>query len=126
MGNRIFVSVVVMLWTGTMSWLMIARILPPFFQGEPPAHGSLVREEPTCWEIQYGEQRVGYAVSQAVPGAGGTTEVHSRLLLEDIELKELAPQWMGSLVRVLGEVTVDIRTALALDSLKNLTTFTTK
>lgn len=126
MGNRIFVGVVVMLWTGTMSWLLVARILPPFFQGEPPSHGSLIREEPTCWEIQFGDRRVGYAVSQAVPGAGGTTEVHSRLLLENIELRELAPQWMGSLVRVLGEVSVDVRSAMTLDSLKNLSTFSTK
>ena len=40
MGNRIFVGVVVLLWAGTMSWLMVARILPPFFHGEPPAHGA--------------------------------------------------------------------------------------
>lgn len=126
MGNRIFVGVVIMLWTGTMSWLMIARILPPFFQGEPPTHGALVREDPTCWEIQYNDRPVGYAVSQAVLGSGGTTEVHSRLLLDDIELKELAPQWMGSLVRVLGQVSVDIRTAITLDTLKNLSTFSTK
>ena len=38
MGNRIFVGVVVLLWMGTMSWLMVARILPPFFNGEPPGH----------------------------------------------------------------------------------------
>jgi hypothetical protein len=126
MGNRIFVGVVVMLWAGTMSWLMIARILPPFFQGEPPTHGALVRDEPTCWEIQYEEQPVGYAVSQAVPGAGGTTEIHSRLLVKNIELKELAPRWMEGVVHVLGEVSVDIRSACTLDSLKNLSTFTTK
>ena len=36
MGNRIFVGVVVVLWAGTMSWLMVARILPPFFHGDPP------------------------------------------------------------------------------------------
>ena len=126
MGNRIFVGVVVILWAGTMSWLMVARILPPFFHGEPPTHGVLVRDEPTCWEIQYGGQPVGHAVSQAVPGALGTTEIHSRVLLEGIEIKELAPQWMGSLVRVLGEVSLDIRSAFTLDSLNNLSSFTTK
>jgi hypothetical protein len=126
MGNRIFVGVVVVLWAGTMSWLMVARILPPFFHGEPPTQGVLIRDVPTCWEIQYGGKAVGIAVSQAVSGAGGTTEIHSRVLLNQIELKELAPQWMGSLVRVLGEVSLDIRSAFTLDTLKNLTSFTTK
>jgi hypothetical protein len=126
MGNRIFVGIVVVLWAGTMSWLMVARILPPFFHGEPPTHGVLIRNEPTCWEIQYGGRQVGYAVSQAVPGALETTEIHSRVVVDSIELKELAPQWMGSLVRVLGEVSIDIRSAFVLDSLKNLSSFTTK
>ena len=126
MGNRIFVGVVVVLWAGTMSWLMVARILPPFFHGEPPTHGVLVRGEPTCREIQYGGKPIGHAVSQAVPGALGTTEIHSRVLLQGIEIKELAPQWMGGLVRVLVEVSLDIRSAFFLDSLNNLTSFTTK
>lgn len=126
MGNRIFVGVVVVLWTGTMSWLMVARILPPFFHGDPPKHGALIRNEPTCWEIQYGGRQIGHAVSQAVPGADGTTEMHSRVVLEGIDIKALAPQWMGSLVRSLGEVSLDIRSAFALDSLGNLTSFTTK
>jgi hypothetical protein len=125
MGNRIFVGVVITLWAGTMSWLMVARILPPFFQGEPPKHGSLVRE-PVCWEIQYGPRVVGYAVSQAVPGALGTTEIHSRITIDNIEIRDLAPQWMGSLVRNLGAVSLDIRSRFELDSLKNLTQFNTR
>jgi len=126
MGNRVFVGVVVMLWAGTMSWLMVARILPPFFHGEPPAHGTLVRDRPVCWQIEYDGRPVGYAVSQAVPGALGTTEVHSRVLLEDISIRELAPQWMGSLVRGLGKISLDTRTALVLDSLGSLSSFDTK
>jgi hypothetical protein len=126
MGNRIFVGVVVVLWAGTMSWLMVARILPPFFHGEPPAHGSIRRDEPVCWQIEYMGRPVGYAVSQAVPGALDTTEVHSRVLLERIAIRELAPQWMGSLVRGLGEITLDTRTSLVLDSFGNLSSFATK
>ena len=126
MGNRIFVGVVVVLWAGTMSWLMVARILPPFFQGEPPAHGSLLRDEPVCWEVEYSGTPVGYAVSQAVPGALGTTEIHSRVLLERIAIRELAPQWMSSLVHGLGKISLDTRTCMVLDSLGNLSSFDTK
>jgi hypothetical protein len=126
MGNRIFVGVVVLLWGGTMSWLMVARILPPFFHGEPPTHGLRVRGEPVCWQIEYRGDSIGYAVSQAVAGALGTTEIHSRVLLEEIGIRELAPQWMGSLVRGLGKISVDTRTCLVLDSFGNLSSFETK
>jgi hypothetical protein len=126
MGNRIFVGVVVLLWAGTMSWLMVARILPPFFNGDPPGHGVLLRDEPVCWDIQYSGDTVGHAVSQAVPGALGTTEIHSRFSLEGIEIRRLAPQWMSTLVRGIGEISLDIRTRLVLDSLDSLSSFETR
>ncbi len=126
MGNRIFVAVVIGLWASTMSWLMVARILPPFFQGEPPQHGQPLRDEPVCWEIQYAGRPIGQAVSQAVPGAAGTIEIYSRVMLEGIQLKELAPQWMGSLVSGLGEISLDSRSRVVLDSLGHLTSFETR
>jgi hypothetical protein len=126
MGNRIFVAVVIGLWASTMSWLMVARILPPFFQGEPPQHGKPLRDEPVCWEIQYSGRPIGQAVSQAVPGALGTTEIYSRVILREIQLKELAPQWMGSLVSGLGEISLDVRSRVVLDSLDHFTSFDTR
>lgn len=126
MGNRIFVAVVLLLWASTMSWLVVMRILPPFFQGEPPRSGSLLREEPVCWQISYGDKQIGHAVSQAVPGAMGTTEVHSRVLVEEIDVREMAPQWMGSLVRGLGNIQLDVRSRLAFDALGSLTDFDTR
>ncbi|MCC7475450.1 MAG: hypothetical protein IT425_08650 [Pirellulales bacterium] len=126
MGNRVFVGIVVVLWGGAMSWLMVARILPPFFHGEPPTQGALIPQGPACWEIHYGGRVVGHAVSQAVPGALSTTEIHSRVLFNNIDIKELAPQWMGGLVRALGEVSLDIRSNFVLDTLGNLANFSTK
>lgn len=125
MGNRVFVGVVVMLWAGTMSWLMIAHILPPFFRGEPPTVGTLIRSEPTCWEVFVGNRSIGTAVSQAVPGALGTTEIHSRVVLHGIEVKELAPQWMGGLLRSLGNISLDTRSSFTLDSFGDLSYFKT-
>ena len=125
MGNRIFVGVVVTLWAGTMSWLMVARILPPFFHGEPPKHGVLV-QDPVCWEIQYRGRPVGYAVSQSVPGAMSTTEIHSRIKVDGIKVRELAPQWMVGLVRSIEAVSLDTRSVFVLDSLNNLSSFNTK
>jgi hypothetical protein len=126
MGNRIFVGVVVLLWMGTMSWLMVARILPPFFNGEPPGHGVLASNEPVCWDIEHDGRLVGHAVSQAVPGALDTTEIHSRVLLEGLEIRKLAPQWMSMLVRGIGEISLDTRSRITLDSLQTLSSFETR
>jgi hypothetical protein len=126
MGNRIFVAVVLLLWASTMSWLVVEKILPPFFSGDPPAHGTLVEKDPVCWQIEFRGEHVGYAVSQAVPGAVTTTEIYSRVLLEDIPLREMAPQWMSSIVDDLGLIRLDCRSRLALDSLGNLSTFETR
>src|SRR5688572_27392390 len=126
MGNRIFVGVVVLLWAGTMSWLMVARILPPFFNGDPPAHGVLLRDDPVCWDIEHDGELVGHAVSKAVPGAMGTTEIHSRVKLDGLEIRKLAPQWMSTIVRGLGSISLDTRSRMVLDSLDNLSSFETR
>jgi hypothetical protein len=126
MGNRIFTVVVTLLWASTMSWLLVAKILPPFFGGEPPYLGSLLRQRIVCWEIECLEKPVGWAVSQAVPGTLDTTEIHSRVIVEDIPLREMAPQWMSSVVSSLGPIRLDMRNRVALDSLSQLTWFDTK
>src|SRR5437870_914226 len=126
MGNRIFVAVVLVLWASTMSWLVVAKILPPFLTGEPPKHGALEQADPVCWEIECNGRSVGFAVRQAVPGAQSTTEVISRVQLHDIPLREMAPQWMSTVVDNLGSIRLDCRTRLSLDSLGNLSFFETK
>jgi hypothetical protein len=126
MGNRIFVAVVVLLWATTMSWLLVAKILPPFFSGEPPTHGIIELDEPVCWEIACGDRWVGYAVRQAVPGSQSTTEVFSRVVLHDIPLRQMAPQWMGSIVDGLGAIHLDTRTRVVFDSLGSLSCFDSK
>ncbi len=65
-------------------------------------------------------------MSQAVPGALGTTEVHSRIKIDGIEIRELVPQLLGSVVRSLGEVSLDTSSVFVLDSLNNLSSFDTK
>jgi hypothetical protein len=126
MGNRIFVAVVLLLWASTMSWLVVEKILPPFFSGEPPTHGAIQEDRPDCWEIECADHHVGYAVRQAVPGAQSTTEIHSRVLLHDVPLREMAPEWMSGIVDDLGMIRLDTRTRLVLDSFGTLASFDTK
>ena len=115
-----------LLWLSTMSWLVVAKILPPFLSGDPPGHGVMDENVPVCWQIQCDGQHVGYAVRQAVPGAQSTTEIHSRVVLDDIPLRRMAPQWMSSIVDDLGRIRLDTRTRMVLDSLGKLASFDTK
>jgi hypothetical protein len=87
----------------------------------------VIREKnPVCWRIECAGRRVGFAVRQAVPGAQSTTEIISRVLLEDIPLREMAPQWMSSIVDDLGLIRLDSRTRVVLDSFGTLSSFDTK
>jgi hypothetical protein len=125
MGNRIFVSVVLLLWASTMSWLVVARILPPFYQGEPP-QPSLQSDEVVAWKIHFKGVPVGWAMSQASSGVSGAREIHSRVILTGLPLREMAPEWMGSLVSTLEPVDLDARTRLSFDGFGQLASMESK
>lgn len=105
-----------------MSWLVGSKILPPFLRGEPPRTG-VNGNEPVCWRVCVGEQQIGWAASQAVPGADGTTELHSRVQLEAVPLARMAPRWMSTVIDNIGPLEMDMRSRTTLDSLGNLSMF---
>ncbi len=123
MANRVFVSSVVVLWLTSMTWLVTERILPSFFQGQPPVIHSLETGEPVAWQVEWGGEYVGTAASIRVPGAAGTTELHNRMKLDSIPLMELAPTWMRKAVGNLGNMSLDARTRIEFDSLGNFSSF---
>ena len=125
MGNKIFGVVVFLLWGVTMSWLLVAKILPPFFHGDPPRASHYSRLRPVAWNIELHGQPCGMSVSQAAEGTLDTIEIHSRVRLDRVPLPEVAPQWMRSVLRNLGEVRLDIRNRATFDSLGALATFRT-
>jgi hypothetical protein len=122
LGNKVYTGVVVLLWGAAMAWLVSAKILPPFLCGEPPQAGqdSL---RPACWKVTVGEQQIGWAVSQTVPGADDTTELHSRVQLSEVPLARMAPRWMATVIDNIGPLEVDMRSRTTLDSLGNLSLF---
>jgi hypothetical protein len=122
LGNKVYTGVVLLLWGATMSWLVTSKILPPFFRGEPPRTG-LNAHEPVCWRVMVGDQRIGWAVSQAVPGADDTTELHSRVQLSAVPISRMAPRWMATVIDNLGPLELDMRSRTTLDSLGNLSLF---
>lgn len=109
-----------------MSWLLVAKVLPPFFQGEAPQSG-VKTGAPVCWQISLGNQPIGWAVSQSVPGAMGTTEIHSRILVERIPFDPM-PMMLrpfAMFVENPGHINLDMRNRTALDTLGDLSTFDT-
>lgn len=124
MGNKVYTAVVLLLWGAAMTWLVGAKILPPVLRGDPPSTGTN-RNQPVCWQVRVAEQRIGWAVSQTVPGTQGTTELHSRIKLKHVPLSRMAPRWMSTVIDQIGPLEMDMRSRTTFDSLGNLSVFET-
>ncbi len=122
MGNRVFTGVVLLLWCSMMTWLVCAKILPTVLRGDPPPT-VVQKNETVCWKVSMDGKPIGWAVSQAVAGVDSTTELHSRVLLEDIPFDRLAPRWMATLLYGFDRLRIDMRTRTVLDSLGHLSLF---
>lgn len=123
MANRIFVIAVVVLWLGSMSWLMVDKILPSFHEGEPPMAAGYESGVPIAWKVSWGDRHVGYAASKRTPGVLGTTNLDNRVILEDVPLLDLVPSLMRRVVGDIGSMKFDARTRLEFDSLDNFSKF---
>ena len=123
MSNRVFVSAVVLLWLASMSWLVVEKVLPSFYDGKPPVASGLAPCKPAAWEVKWSGRPVGWAASLRSVGVLGTMEVHNRVVLENVPLLDLAPSWMRHMVGDFGDMTFDTRTRLEFDGLGNFSSF---
>ena len=123
MLNRVFIYATVVLWLGSMSWLVVDKILPSFYESDLPVAAGLTPDLPVAWEVEWSGLRVGNAVSLMREGVQGTTEVHNYIVLENVPMLELAPAWMQSAMRELGDLKFSAKTRLEFDSLDNFTAF---
>ncbi|MCC6494133.1 MAG: hypothetical protein IT424_14055 [Pirellulales bacterium] len=126
MANRVFVCAVVALWLGSMSWLMIDKVLPSFHEGEPPLAAGYQDGIPVAWKVFWGDRQVGYAASVRMPGVLHTTNIQNRVVLEDVPLLDLLPALMRRVVGDIGRLKFDASTTLEFDSLDNFSRFTSK
>ncbi len=103
MGNPAFNVIVVLFWLSTMSWLVVAKILPPLRVGEPPSYSSIARESrddpPACWAIRMRGRTIGWAANWHVRRPEGISEFYSRVYLAELPLDELAPGWLTTVLR---------------------------
>ena len=123
MANRVFVSAVVILWLCSMTWLISDRILPSFLPGEPPPASGIQINKPISWRVSWAGNEVGRASTVRVRGIAGTSELHNRILLNDVPLMEFAPAWMRLALGRVGNITIDSSTRIEFDSLGNFSAF---
>jgi hypothetical protein len=126
MANRIFVGAVFALWLGSMSWLMVGKILPSIHEGEAPMAAGYEPGVFVAWKVYWGDRPVGHAASVRQPGVLNTTNINSRVQMEDVPLLDLVPALMRRVVGDIGSMKFDARTTLVFDSLDNFSNFKSK
>ena len=126
MANRLFVMAVVALWLASMSWLISDRILPSFFEGEPPLEETYEKGKAVAWQVKWEEEVVGTASSVRLPGVGGTTDLHNRIRMTSIPLMDLAPTWMRTAIGNFGDISFDANTRIEFDALGNFSAFNSR
>jgi hypothetical protein len=129
MGSRAFQIAIVLFWMTSMTWLVIAKLLPPLLVGEPPTYRSTMppAEEVIAWQIYWNDdlKPLGWAATKAIEAEGGMNEIRNRVVLEDLPLGELLPEWLGRILRQrLGRLNLDAQTRVDIDPLGQLDGFT--
>lgn len=123
MAHRLFVVAVVVLWAGSMSWLLIDKVLPSWYDAQPPIPAGYKPGIPIAWKVSWSGRAVGHAASLRTPGAQGTTNLDSRVVLRDVPVLDLAPPWMRSVVGDIGRLRFEASTHMEFDSLDNFSRF---
>jgi len=126
MANRIFVSAVVVLWLSSMTWLVTDRILPSFFDGQPPIVQAYENGEAVAWAVLWKGKVVGEAASVRLNGAGGSTDLFNRVVLEEFPVMQLAPSWIRAAVGNLGRMTFAVLTRVEFDPLGKFSSFNSR
>jgi hypothetical protein len=133
MGNRWFNTVIVLFWLCTMTWLLVAKLLPPLVIGEPPSYRSLYLgdgkqdDQPICWEMAWNDRRIGYAVSLVKRTESNVTEVRSYVHFRRVPLEEMAAPLFRALLRKVdqkfGPLRMDAESRIDIDPLGRLSMF---
>lgn len=126
MANRVFVCAVIVIWLGSMSWLMVDKILPSLHEGEAPIAAGYEQNVPVAWRVYWGDRAVGHAASVRQQGVLNTTNIFNRVELADVPLLDLVPALMRRVVGEIGNMKFVASTRLEFDSLDNFSKFTSQ
>jgi hypothetical protein len=113
-----------------MSWLIVAKVLPPLQVGEPPNYRSVYavdpqgKVEPVCWDMLWNDRRMGWAKTTVYQTHSGVTEVRSLVHFSHVPVDELVPPWIRpavrSAVQTVGAVAMDAQSMIEIDPLGRL------
>ncbi len=94
MANPWFNSAVALFWLATMTWLAVAKVIPPLVVGEPPTYRSIVTrpsEERVAWSVHFNDRPVGSATTHNVRTEDDVTEMHSQVQFTRLPFSEMTP-----------------------------------
>jgi hypothetical protein len=128
MHSRWYNVTVVLLWLGAMTWLMVAKVLPPLLVGEPPNNATILaarmREPPVAWELYLEGERIGWALCTIDALPHELTEIRSRVHFERLPLRQILPEWLSAMLQPLegsaGRLRMDTESMVIIDPLGRL------
>jgi hypothetical protein len=130
MYSRFFNIVVCLMWLSTMSWLIIQKVAPSLWVGQPPNYQTIVeaqKREPVGWELWINNRQLGWALSTFETQGQGPKEIHSYVHFDDLPLQELTSGWGRALFRLIeqpsGKFEMNVKSVLTIDSLGKLLRF---
>lgn len=90
------------LWLAMMSWLVVAKVLPPLLRGEPPTYRTILAAENSqvAWDITCDDRSIGFATSTVVPLEDGVKELRSEVNFWELPLESISPLRLGAFVRL--------------------------
>lgn len=134
MPSRPLSLVILIFWLSTMSWLVVAKVLPPLRTGEPPNYRTILPtgevDEPVCWTISMNDKMLGWAASMVDRRKDGMAQMNSRVFLSELPIEDIAPGWLGAVVRPMlnssGPLDMEAAGRLDIDPLGRLSAFETR
>jgi hypothetical protein len=131
MHSRWYNAAVVVLWLSTMSWLVVAKVLPQLLIGDRPSNRDVLSAQtdspPAGWRILMGDRRLGWALTEVVSRSDGLKEIHGWVHLVKFPLEKMLPPVLQPIFQLLGRPAdilrvdaMDARSTLTLDAMDNL------
>jgi hypothetical protein len=111
MPGRWFNFAVLGFWLVSMSWLITKKVLPPLRVGDPPNYTAILQKDtalaPTCWIISWRKEPLGWAASRVIRHSDGAmTSLQGQVFLDHLPLQEMAPGWLGTMLKPLLRLSV--------------------
>ena len=85
---RFYQIAVFCFWMLAMSWLMMTKIMPVLYRGDPPNHhaatvSQLIDNLPVIWDLKWNFHSVGWAANHVKESSDGRLEILSQLQFND-------------------------------------------